>query len=412
MRFVLFGAQTMFIKRFRAVSLLFVASLLPLHAQQWVGSWAASQQIPTGANALDVDALHNATLRQLVHLSVGGERLRVRLSNTFGTAPLHLSEVHIATPKSTKSAEIEPASDRALRFDEKTEVTIPAGAEYLSDAIAFHVVPMAELAITIQYTDAPAVQTSHPGSRATSYLSHTASVSAATMPDAKTFEHWFQISGVEVETSGNSGTVVALGDSITDGHGATDNGNDRWPDDLAVRLKTSAVLNAGLGGNRVLLDGQGPNALARFDRDVLAQPGVKYVIVFEGVNDLGMSTKDGEITPAEHAALVAHILGAYQQMIARAHMAGLKIYGATITPYMGFDFYHPTATNEADRQAINAWIRTPGHYDAVLDFDRVVADPANTARLLPKYDSGDHIHPNAMAYHAMADSIPLTLFAK
>ncbi|MEK6398651.1 MAG: SGNH/GDSL hydrolase family protein, partial [Terriglobus sp.] len=226
------------------------------------------------------------------------------------------------------------------------------------------------------------------------------------------FEHWFQISGVEVDSANKAGAVVTLGDSITDGHGATDNGNDRWPDDLAARLHGRAVLNAGLGGNRVLLDGQGPNALARFDRDVLAQPGVRFVIVFEGVNDLGMSTKDGEISPAEHAALVAHIIGAYQQMIDRAHIAGLKIYGATITPYMGFDFYHPTTTNEADRQAINAWIRTPGHFDAVLDFDRIVADPAYPARLLPKFDSGDHIHPNAMAYHALADSIPLALFAQ
>jgi lysophospholipase L1-like esterase len=238
------------------------------------------------------------------------------------------------------------------------------------------------------------------------------------MPDATTFAHWFQISGVEVDAASNAAAIVTLGDSITDGHGATDNGNDRWPDDLAARLqkatalRTRAVLNAGLGGNRVLLDGQGPNALARFDRDVLAQPGVRYVIVFEGVNDLGMSTKDGEITPEEHAALVAHIIGAYQQMIDRAHMAGLKIYGATITPYQGFDFYHPTDANEADRQAINAWIRTPRHYDAVLDFDRIVADPAHPSQLLPKYDSGDHIHPNAMAYHAMADSIPLALFAQ
>lgn len=407
----------MSMKMSRALLMLFALSL-PLHAQRWVGSWAASQQIPTGANALDANALQNATLRQLVHLSVGGEWLRVRVSNTFGTAPLHLAEVHIATPTSTKSAAIDPATDHALRFDGKADVTIPAGAEYLSDAIAFHVAPMAELAITIRYTDAPAVQTSHPGSRATSYLSHTAGVSAATMPDATTFAHWFQISGIEVQAVSNVAAVVTLGDSITDGHGATDNGNDRWPDDLAARLHADvklhaiAVLNAGLGGNRVLLDGQGPNALARFDRDVLAQPGVRYVIVFEGVNDLGMSTKDGEISPAEHAALVARMTGAYQQMIDRAHTAGLTIYGATITPYQGFDFYHPTATNEANRQAINAWIRTPGHFDAVLDFDRIVADPANPARLLQKFDSGDHIHPNAMAYHAIADSIPLTLFAQ
>jgi lysophospholipase L1-like esterase len=405
-------------KRYHLLPLILCVLSLPLPAQRWVGSWAASQQVPTGTNALETNELQAATLRQIVHLSVGGERLRVRVSNTFGTAPLQLAAVHIATPKSPADSAVDPATDRALHFDGKTEVTIPAGAEYLSDPIAFHASAMSDLAITIRYTDAPAVQTSHPGSRSTSYLSHTAAVDTATIPDAKKFEHWFQISGVEVETAGSAAAVVTLGDSITDGHGATDNGNDRWPDDLASRLQADmklrglAVLNQGLGGNRVLLDGQGPNALARFDRDVLAQPGVKYVIVFEGVNDLGMSTKDGEITPAEHDALVARMTGALQQMIDRAHTAGLKIYGATITPYQGFTFYHPTAANEADRQKINAWIRTAGHFDAVLDFDTMVADPTNPARLLPKFDSGDHIHPNAAAYHVIANSIPLSLFSR
>jgi lysophospholipase L1-like esterase len=389
---------------------------LSLPAQTWVGSWAASQQIPTGANALAPNELQSATLRQIVHLSLGGEQLRIRIANTFGTIPLHLAAVHIAKPKSVSDVAIDPSTDRALQFDGKPDVVIPAGAEYLSDPIAFHAPAASDLAITIRYTDAPDVQTSHPGSRATSYLSHNATVDAATMPDAKKFEHWFQISGVDVPASKDSTTVITLGDSITDGHGATDNGNDRWPDDLGVRLLADAkthsrgVLNHGLGGNRVLLDGQGPNALARFSRDVLAQPGVKYVIVFEGVNDLGMSTKDAEISPEEHAALVAHILGAYQQMIDRAHTTGLKIYGATVTPYQGFTFYHPTATNEADRQKINAWIRTSGHFDAVLDFDKIVADPANPAQLLPKFDSGDHLHPNQAAYHAIAESIPLSLF--
>ncbi|MEZ2347505.1 SGNH/GDSL hydrolase family protein [Terriglobus sp. RCC_193] len=404
-------------KTLRFLPLLF-GICLSLPAQTWVGSWAASQQIPTGTNALAVNELQSATLRQIVHLSLCGEQLRIRIANTFGTTPLHLAAVHIAKPKSVSDAAIDPSTDHALQFDGKPDVVIPAGAEYLSDPIAFHAPAASDLAITIRYTDAPEVQTSHPGSRATSYLSHTATVDAAAMPDAKKFEHWFQISGVDVPATKDYATVVTLGDSITDGHGATDNGNDRWPDDLAARLLADAkthsrgVLNHGLGGNRVLLDGQGPNALARFSRDVLAQPGVKYVIVFEGVNDLGMSTKDAEISPEEHAALVAHILGAYQQMIDRAHTAGLKIYGATITPYQGFTFYHPTAANEADRQRINAWIRTAGHFDAVLDFDKIVADPVNPARLLPKFDSGDHIHPNQAAYHAIAESIPLSLFAK
>lgn len=397
-----------------------LALLAPMCVGQtrWTGSWSASQQVPTGENLLKADALNHATLRQIVHLSLGGEQIRVRLANTFGTSPLHLAAVHVALPQSASSAAIVASSDRAVTFDGgKPDVTIPAGAEYLSDPVGFAAAALSDVALTIRFDSAPSVQTSHPGSRSTSYLSTTAAVDAVDIKDAAKFDHWFVIAGIDVPATATNATVVALGDSITDGHGATTNGNDRWPDDLAARLQANArlrnvgVLNQGLGGNRVLLDGQGPNALARFSRDVLAQPGVKYVIVFEGVNDLGMSTKDGPITAEEHAALVARITSAYQQMIDRAHSAGLRIYGATIAPYTGFAFYHPDASNEADRQAINRWIRAAGHFDAVLDFDRIVADPAAPAHLLPSYDSGDHIHPNAPAYHALADSISLTLFA-
>jgi lysophospholipase L1-like esterase len=386
---------------------------------RWVGSWAASQQVPEPANALAPDALTHATLRQLVHLSVGGEQLRLRLSNAFGTAPLHLVAVHVAAPVSTKGAAIDVATDRAVTFDGgRADVTIPAGAEYLSDPVAFHAPALSELAITLQYGDAPAVQTSHPGSRATSYLSHTAKVDSADLADASKFEHWFQISGVDVPAVADAEAIVTLGDSITDGHGATTNGNDRWPDDLAVRLqavpalRSRSVLNHGLGGNRILLDGNGPNALARFSRDVLAQPGVKYVVVFEGVNDLGVASRLAEISQDAHDALVAHLIGALQQMIVRAHSNGLRIYGATITPYTGSEYYHPAAASEADRQKVNAWIRTPGNFDAVIDFDKVVEDPAQPGRLLPKFDSGDHLHPSAAGFKAMSDSIPLALFAQ
>lgn len=384
----------------------------------WVGSWAASQQVPEASNALAADALTNATLRQLVHLSLGGEQLRLHLSNVFGTAPLHLTAVHIAVPISTAGAAIRVGTDRAVTFDGgHADVTIPAGAEYVSDLIAFHAPPLSDVAITLQYADAPAVQTSHPGSRSTSYLSHTATASSAAMPDATEFDHWFQISGVDVPATQNAASIVTLGDSITDGHGATTNVNDRWPDDLAARLqavpalRSRSVLNQGLGGNRLLLDGNGPNAVARFSRDVLAQPAVRYVIVFEGVNDLGVASRLAEISQGEHEALVMHAIGALQQMIARAHSNGLRIYGATVTPYTGSEYYHPGAASEADRQKINAWIRTPGNFDAVIDFDKVVADPAQPTRLLPRFDSGDHLHPSAAGFKAMSDSILLSLFA-
>jgi lysophospholipase L1-like esterase len=212
--------------------------------------------------------------------------------------------------------------------------------------------------------------------------------------------------------------VVVLGDSITDGHGSTTNGNDRWTDVLAERLQGSAttrdigVLNEGIGGNHLLTDGLGPNALARFDRDVLAQTGVHWLIVFEGVNDLGDLTRKGEVPAAEHTLLVQRMLGAYQQIITRAHAHGVRVIGATITPYMGSDYYHPSPTNEADRQTVNAWIRAPGHFDAVLDFDKVMRDPHQPDRLRPAYDCGDHLHPSPAGHRAMGEAVPLSLFIR
>jgi lysophospholipase L1-like esterase len=294
-------------------------------------------------------------------------------------------------------------------------VTIPAGAEYLSDAVAFPVAPLSNLAISIHFDQAPTGETGHPGSRATSYAAHGDMVSASSLPDAKTVEHWYQISGVDVAASGDGGAVVTLGDSITDGHGATTNGNDRWPDVLAARMQADkstrmmGVLNEGIGGNRLLLDGLGPNAVARFDRDVLAQTSVRAVIVLEGVNDLGTLTRDHDVSAEEHAALVGRIEGAYAQMIERAHAHGIRVIGATILPYIGSSYYHPGPESEADRQAINAWIRGAGHFDAVVDFDKLTRDPAHPDHLSPAFDSGDGLHPGPAGYKAMGDAIPLKL---
>jgi lysophospholipase L1-like esterase len=385
--------------------------------RNWAGSWAASQQLPEPQNALPPDDLRDATLRQIIHLSLGGGNLRVHLSNAFGTAPLHLTSVHIARPVSTSSARIDAASDQALRFHGATDVTIPAGAEYLSDPVEYPVAALSDLAISIHFDESPASQTGHPGSRATSYLAHGNLVSAADLPDAQKVDHWYQLAGVDV-TAGTAGaSVVVLGDSITDGHGATTNGNDRWPDVLAQRLqKTPAdrmlgVLNHGIGGNHLLTDGLGPSALARFDRDVLAQAGIRYLIVFEGVNDLGSLTRSGEVNPAEHSELVQRILAAYEQIIMRAHTHGITVFGATILPYAGSAYYHPGPANEADRQAVNQWVRNPGHFDAVLDFDKTARDPERPNRLLPGFDSGDHLHPSPAGYAALAESVPLSLFA-
>jgi len=383
----------------------------------WVGTWAASQQIPEPQNSLPPADLTNATLRQIVHLSVGGNTFRVRVSNAFGTQPLLFSSVHIARALTAgSSSAIDPATDRAVTFNGSPSVVVPAGAEYISDPVQMELPALSSLAITIYFTDPPARETGHPGSRATSYYVHGNQVSAPTLANAQTIDHWYNISGVDVLAPPDAGAIVALGDSITDGHATTTNGNDRWTDDLAARLQASperpdvSILNEGIGGNCILTQCLGPNALARFDRDVLAQTGVRWLIVFEGVNDLGSLTIHGPMPAAAHQELVQRILGAYQQIITRAHAHGILVYGATITPFAGSGFYHPDAATLADLDAINAWIRAPGHFDAVLDFNKVLADPADPERLNPAWDSGDHLHPNPAGYRALADSIPLNLF--
>jgi lysophospholipase L1-like esterase len=296
------------------------------------------------------------------------------------------------------------------------EVTVPPGAEFLSDPLEYTLAPLADIAVTLHLDAPPARETSHPGSRATSYTVRGDWVSATKFTEPKPVDHWYQVSAIDVMSAPGAAAVVALGDSITDGHGATTNGNDRWTDALAARLQASpatrniGVSNQGIGGNHLLIDGLGPNVLARFDRDVLAPAGVRWVIVFEGVNDLGGLARNGEVSAAEHSIMVQRVIAAYRQIIARAHAHGLRVYGATITPYVGSNYYHPGPLSEADRQAVNTWIRAAGHFDAVIDFDAVVRDPQHPDQLLPADDCGDHLHPSPAGYKAMADAIPLTLF--
>jgi lysophospholipase L1-like esterase len=424
-------------RKFR--SILFIALLLAgarsngqtgARPQTWVTTWGASQQIPEPHNALPVDDLRDATVRQIFHLSVGGSTLRVHVSNAFGTEALHFTSVHIARPLFPASPAIDSPTDRALSFAGANDVSVPPGAEFVSDPIDYPVSPLSNLAVTYHLDAPPSQQTGHPGSRATSYYVHGDFVSAADLPhanadaktdakiDAKHVDHWYQVSAIDVLASPAAASVVVLGDSITDGHGATTNGNDRWTDVLAARLQASAetrdvgVSNQGIGGNHLLTDGLGPSALARLDRDVLAPAGVRWLIVFEGVNDLGGLARNGEVAPAEHAALVARVLAAYQQIIVRAHAHGIRVVGATITPYVGSEYYHPGPLSEADRQAVNTWIRAAGHFDAVVDFDAVVRDPQSPDRLLPADDCGDHLHPSPAGYRAMGEAIQLSLFAR
>jgi lysophospholipase L1-like esterase len=390
---------------------------LPAHAEtaskplKWVGAWASAQMAPDAKNSLAPEDYPNATLRQVVRLSLGGDTIRVRLSNAFGTQPLTIKAAHVAVSAALDSARIDPATDRPLTFSGRSQVTIPAGADYWSDPVTLKVAPLTSLAVSLHYPAAPNVQTGHPGSRATSYVlagDHTAD---ADLPGAKTIDRWFQISSIDVTPGKKASAVVAFGDSITDGYGVQPNTNLRWTDALMTRLKGKniGVLNLGIGGNRVLLDGLGPNALARFERDVLSQAGVTHVILLEGVNDLGTLTREAPATPEAHKALVEQVTAGYRQMIDRAHARGIKVIGATILPYSGSAYYHPGPESEADRQAINAFIRAPGNFDGVVDWDKALRDPAKPTHLLPAYDN-DGLHPNLSGYKAMADAVPLSLF--
>ncbi|HEY0306765.1 MAG TPA: SGNH/GDSL hydrolase family protein [Acidobacteriaceae bacterium] len=402
------------------VTVICLETYCPAQAQPpaWVASWGASQQIPEPQNAMTADDLRDATVRQIFHLSVGGTQLRVHLSNAFGTEALHFTSVHIARPVSPASSAIDPTTDRRLTFSGSEDVTVPPGAEFVSDALDYSVAPLSDLSVTFHLRSPPAAQTGHPGSRATSYFAHGDFVAAANLSDAKHVDHWYQVSAIDVLGAPGAASIVALGDSITDGHGATANGNDRWTDVLARRLQASpqtrsiGVSNQGIGGNHLLTNGLGLNALARFDRDVLTPGAVRWVILFEGVNDLGGLARDHEVTPAEHAAAVKRVISAYDQIILRTHAHGMRVFGATITPYVGSDYYHPGPLSESDRQTVNAWIRERSHFDAIIDFDRVVRDPQHPDRLLPDYDCGDHLHPSPAGYRAMGEAIQLNLFER
>ena len=383
----------------------------------WVATWATSQQGPEASQPqLKDEQLTDATVRQIVHLSVAGSALRVQLSNAFGTKPLRVDAVHVAKARSAAGSAIDAASDHAVTFDGGESVVIPPGAVYVSDAVAMPVDALSDLALSLHYAEAPSVQTSHPGSRATSYVVHGEHSADAELTDAEKTVRWLGLAEVDVTAAKSASVVVTLGDSITDGHGATTDGNDRWPDVLARRLQADkklrdvAVANEGIGGNHLLTNGLGESVLERFDRDVLAVSGVKYVLVLEGINDLGALARTEDATAEQHDALVKRMEGALEQIVTRAHAHGIRVYGATIMPDGGSDYYHPNAMDDAARAAVNAWILAPGHFDGVVDLDKVTRDAANPMRLRAEFDSGDHLHPGPAGYKAMGEAIPLEWF--
>jgi lysophospholipase L1-like esterase len=375
----------------------------------WVGTWATSPLAETPAPGV---ALEGATLRQIVRVSVGGSKVRLRLSNVFGTTVLSLHGVHLAA--AAPAGAIRPGSDRPLLFHGEASVTIPAGAVMLSDPIDFELPPLSDVAVSIYFKTVPAMLTAHPGSRANSYLLAGDQLAASELSAATKTVHWYFINGLEVVAPNTSpAAVVLLGDSITDGYGTTTDGNNRWTDELARRLQANAatrgigVLNHGIGGNRLLRDGLGPNALARFERDVLTQTGVRWVVVLEGINDLG--TRVAARTKNEPFASAADIIAAYDQMIERAHAHGIRVIGATILPFNGSKSYW-AEDGDADRQTINTWIRTSGRFDAVIDFDAALRAPDQPDHLKREFDCGDHLHPSLTGYAEMARVVDLALF--
>ena len=379
---------------------------------RWLPTWVSAQQVTEPHNLPPPPGFAAATVRQNVMTSIGGERVRVRLSNVFGDAPLTIDSASLAI--STGHDRIVPGTSQPVTFNGAPSVTIQPGVQWISDTIDLTLDPLTRLAVTVRTTSAPAAVTGHPGSRTTSYFVYgDVPADAPSFTDATPVEHWYFLSGIDVWTENREAAAIAiLGDSITDGRGSTTDCNDRWPDELSRRLRQNpataglAVLNQGIGGNRVLRDGLGPSLLARLDRDVIAQPVVKWLIIFEGINDLG--TAAGARAANQPAATAADIIAAFDQAITRARDHGIKVLGATITPYRGA-FYH-SEEGEADRQAINTWIRESGRFDAVLDFDAAVRDPQDPTRLAPAFDTGDHLHLSTVGLKHLADSIDLSIF--
>lgn len=389
-----------------AVSSWCFAQVRVTAGEHWVGTWGCGPQLVERAN-LPPAPLANNTLRQFVHVTLGGKRLRARFSNAYGTNSVTMNSVRVALAAGEGSAgigEINPATDHALTFNGATSVAIPPGQVMVSDPFDLDLPRLANLAVTVYFGDISATTLSgHPGSRTTSFIQSGNAISAAGLPGALKTAHWYTITGIDVIADDADKAIVILGDSLTDGRGATTDGNDRWPDVLALRLSTNAptagvaVINMGIGGNGVF-GGLGPPALARFDRDVLEQSGARWLIVFEGVNDIGRGVG------------AERLINAYKQFANKARARNIRAYGATITPFGGSGYY--TASHEAARQMVNAWLRTNTIYDGVIDFDASVRDPTSLTHLLSTYNSGDGLHLNPAGYHAMGEAIDLKLFAR
>ncbi|KAF3764843.1 SGNH hydrolase [Cryphonectria parasitica EP155] len=399
----------------------------------WVDIWGSMPQLveytnmpPPPFNESGI-VFQNASLRQTIFITQSAPTIRLVISNAFGGSDLPISSATLAVPLngSAGTSAIKPESLAQVTWSGGlTNITIPDGARAISDPIQYPATAQEILTISMYLATGQTTNliTGHPGSRTNSYYSPgnvTALADVATLNATQTSQHWYFISAVEgyLPTSLGTRAISIIGDSITDGRESDNNENDRWPDNVLRRLqapnatavqKNIAVINQAAGGNRVLYDGNGPNALGRVDRDVLAQSGVTYAMVFEGVNDIGTAGTDA----ASQANVGDRLISAFDQMISMVHAKNIPMFGATITPFGGEGQAYSDPNREATRQRVNKWIRESGRYDAVVDFDAVIRDPANVSIINPEYDSGDHLHPNELGYTLMAEAFDLSLFDK
>jgi lysophospholipase L1-like esterase len=414
------------------VALIVISASAAFGQEHWVATWAASPQetrvvtpppaAPAGGSQSaparqpaftpPIANFHEQTVRMIVRTSIGGRRARVQLSNTFGTKPLTIGAAHIALRE--KDSAIAAGSDRALTFSGKPSATIPPGAEMLSDPVNLDVPQLGDLAISLYLPGDSGAPTMHATGLHTTYISGAGDLTgAASLTDAKTSASWYYISGVDVAAPADAAVIVAFGDSITDGATSTVDTDHSWPSLLAKRLVANpatasfAVVNEGISGNRVLRDQAGANALARLDRDVFSQPGVKWMTLMLGINDIGRAT--GSAFGAAEPVTADEVIGGLRQIIERAHLHGIKVLAATLTPYEGAAYY--SEAGETMREAVNQWIRTSGAADAVVDFDKVVQDPNHPKQIRADYNIRDHLHPNDSGYQAMADAVNVAIFA-
>ena len=374
--------------------------------KKWVGTWSTAPQLVETGNMPPSPGLTNNSLRQVVRVSIGGDTLQVRFSNELSTSAVTMKSVQIAV--STGGNTINVSTNKELKFHGNSEVTMIAGVVITSDPIAFNLTPRMDVAITIYFGQTSTTVTGHPGSRTTSYILTGNTTTTNNFTDAVMTDHWYNINSIDVLASSSVACVAILGNSITDGRGSTTNLQNRWTDVFSESLlKDSStqrvgVLNLGIGGNCVLLGGLGPTGVSRYDRDILNQQGVRWAVVFEGVNDIGrVNSATASTTTANN------LIAAYKQMIVKAHIKNIRIYGATILPFKGNSYFNEYS--ELCRNTVNQWIRTKGNFDAFIDFDKTMRNPQDTTRLVSTYQN-DGLHPDAAGYKTMGESIDLNLF--